>query len=531
MRPATAVKRGSSSDMRIQLSARGHHRRKTSREVSSVWDAITAESRERGTQSVCCEALEFQSGNHTPEARMPFHPACGIMMGTHSGALCQREHTMIHIPLLGLVLSLWCSPREDTDLEHARAIAKWLETQAIETEHGLTWPVDTRATKVRTTPNLYAGSAGVALFFLSLHAWTGEATHGQIALRACRELVARPGQGTGLYTGRAGTLFILSRAAEQFPKEGFDQAAKKELEAIARGVREDGSFSAVTDIISGSAGTGLALLDYHRRTDSTQALALAERAGDALIDAAVKHDTGLRWKMSEAYTREMPGFSHGTAGVAYFLAELHATTSKPRFLEAAKRGASALLALRSETGLLPHHLPGGEDLFYLGWCHGPVGTARLYQRLLQITGDERFEVARDQATKALTACKPPARTPGYWNNVGVCCGSAGIGLYYLDLRQLTSLETYDPLIDALAMDILARGTRSSGMLYFEHAEHRVKPDLLSIQTGLMQGAAGVGLFFLLRSRLCNSPESSNLEHETARKLIWIRLPDDPFGKH
>ena len=37
-----------------------------------------------------------------------------------------------------------------------------------------------------------------------------------------------------------------------------------------------------------------------------------------------------------------------------------------------------------------HHEPDGEDLFYLGWCHGPVGTARLFYRLHQATGDRQW---------------------------------------------------------------------------------------------------------------------------------------------
>jgi uncharacterized protein YyaL (SSP411 family) len=59
-----------------------------------------------------------------------------------------------------------------------------------------------------------------------------------------------------------------------------------------------------------------------------------------------------------------------------------------KYLDAAIQASKLLDSLSNEKGYVPHHLPGGEDLYYLGWCHGPAGTSRLYYSLFEATKDE-----------------------------------------------------------------------------------------------------------------------------------------------
>jgi hypothetical protein len=214
--------------------------------------------------------------------------------------------------------------------------------------------------------------------------------------------------------------------------------------------------------------------------------------------------------MSPGYERWMPNFSHGTAGVAFFLARLHSELGAAgletdgRYLAAAEAGARALLALAdtSAGGLrIQHHSPGGEQLFYLGWCHGPVGTARLWRALELATGDTawRGRVARSAHTLRASGL-PAGRTPGYWDNVGPCCGAAGVGGFFLEPWVRASAADLD-LARAFGADLLARAVPSPGdgggaRLSWPQAEHRVRPEHVRAQTGYMQGAAGVGLFLL-----------------------------------
>ena len=61
------------------------------------------------------------------------------------------------------------------------------------------------------------------------------------------------------------------------------------------------------------------------------------------------------------------------------------------------------------------------------------------------------------------------------------------------------------------------GKQIEGGIKWIQAEHRVRPEFLQAQTGLMQGAAGIGLWLL---RL------DAFDHSGVPKVIF---PDDPFS--
>src|SRR5690606_6242301 len=109
----------------------------------------------------------------------------------------------------------------------------------------------------------------------------------------------------------------------------------------------------------------------------------------------------------------------------YFLASLHQAVADDDLLAAALAGETYLgtiaTALPSGGRLVYHSDPDNEELFYLSWCHGPVGTARLYQRLGEITDERRYRDAVGQFAQALEDMRVPERSPGFWNNVSQCC--------------------------------------------------------------------------------------------------------------
>ena len=146
--------------------------------------------------------------------------------------------------------------------------------------------------------------------------------------------------------------------------------------------------------MSGSAGIGLFLLAAAERTGSEPARELAVAAGRRLVELAKEAPGGLRWEMSPGFPRTMPNFSHGTSGIAYSLASLYQHTKDRRYLDAALSGAKYLdsIAVRTDGATVIRHHDGadGENLFYLSWCHGPVGTARLFYRLFESTGNDEW---------------------------------------------------------------------------------------------------------------------------------------------
>src|SRR5262249_45428653 len=193
------------------------------------------------------------------------------------------------------------------------------------------------------------------------------------------------------------------------------------------------------------------------------------------------------WAMTPTFNRLMPNFSHGTAGVAYFLATLYQQTKNQSFLDAAIAGAKYLQAISTNDNggsLVFHHETGGETLFFLGWCHGPVGTARLYFRLFQITKDRSWMDRVKQCAQAIVQSGiPEKRTPGFWDNDGQCCGSAGVAEFFLDLHRETRDQKYLTFARRMADEILRRGTRDDKGARWRTAEHRIKPELITTQTG------------------------------------------------
>lgn len=414
----------------------------------------------------------------------------------------------------------------------ADGVALWLGSLAQATEAGVTWPVE--AGRAVGPPSLYSGSPGVVLFFLEHGARRADDTSRALALAGARELAAYVDRAEapqlGLYTGLAGIGFTLALAAEQTEDAGLAASAVRCLDRVlaAATVTNAGlRWNESTDIISGSAGIGLWLLDAAVRWNRSDTLEAAVRAGDDLLARAKPAAGGLAWSMDERFPRTMPNLSHGTAGVGLFLARLARVLRErddpraARFLAGAVGAGAHLRALatpQAAGGRLVHHsAPGNEALYYLGWCHGPTGTVQFLRALEEVSGDATWRALADELTLGLLSVGlPDARPPGYWDNVGTCCGATGIATFLARLAAARG-EPMPALAMDLTRDVLARANRDGAGLSWTHCEHRARPDLRSTQTGLMQGAAGVGLWLM---------ELASVFEGEPRRLT---LPDDALG--
>lgn len=408
--------------------------------------------------------------------------------------------------------------------EAAIDAAKWIRTTRVETLFGYAWPSDPGDPRSVSTA-LYSGSPGVVLFMLELHHATGDAAYLDQARRGADELLTKaPSEARmGLYDGVAGLGFTFGETWRATRDDKYRKAALGAVRilgdkagTVGRGVQWNNS----TDVISGSAGIGLFLLYAANTLKDESATWLAVRAADRLLELGVAEHGGTRWAMDPSVPRTMPNFAHGTAGIAYFLASLHRSAGGRRFLEGALAGARYLQAIAKTEGnicLVPHNQPEGSDLFYLGWCHGPAGTARLFYQLAQATGDKSWMAwVEKSANGVLTSGIPEQRTPGFWNNVGQCCGSAGVAQFMLDLHGVTRDPRYLAFAEKMTADLLARATRDDKGTRWVQAEHRVKPELLVAQTGFMQGAAGIGTWLL------------RMDAQQRKRATFLRFPDSPW---
>ncbi|MGW8265464.1 MAG: lanthionine synthetase LanC family protein [Longimicrobiales bacterium] len=448
-----------------------------------------------------------------------------------------------------------------SSLEMAQAAGAWLRASGRETPDGLTWPLAPGVADEEVF-HLYSGTPGVILFLLELHHATGDEAYLRDAEAGARHLLSVSAEGPGgaqlpdwgLYTGLSGAAYTLSEVYQAGGDPSLGEGAERLVRRVLEAARplEDGvgwfaedATGASYDIISGSAGIGLTLLHFHERWGAAggrgigdepsaavgglgkaelaaAALEVAQGAGRLLVARGRPERSGLKWPMSEAYPRLMPNFSHGTAGVAYFLARLYEVTREEAFLTPAVLGARYLedvSACDAQGGCrIFHHEPGGEGLFYLGWCHGPVGTARLFVQLARVTGEDIESMLWVGQGKGgiLHQGIPENRPEGYWNNVSQCCGDAGVGDFFLSLHHLTGSS--DDLAFALHLGDYLRGeaTEEGVGARWIQAENRTQPENVVAQTGWMQGAAGVGAFFL------------HLDGVEKGRKARIVFPDSPF---
>ncbi|MCP5047223.1 MAG: hypothetical protein GY940_08625, partial [bacterium] len=414
-------------------------------------------------------------------------------------------------------------------LKKALQAAQWLEANIIRQPGGTVWAADP-AKPDSIIFNLYSGTPGVILFFLETYYATGKKHYLEIAGEAANRLlnwIDSPKKEVyyGLYVGLSGVGFVLDEVYNATGQEKYRKGAAQCIRLIRENAQIAGKgiqWNSFSDLIIGSTGTGLFLLHMAKKTSDPELVQLAAKAGKRLIELGIPVNGGLKWRMSTdpQFKRTLPNFSHGTAGIAYYLATLYRHTHKKEFLDAALAGAKYLLSIAKTDGgscLVFHNEPGGKDRYYLSWCHGPPGTARLFYRLYQITRDKTWmDWVRKSARGILDSGIPGRQTPGFWNNAGWCCGSAGVADFFLQLYRVTHQQTYLDFSRQMTEDLLKKSTAAGKGLKWIHAEHRVKPGLLKAQTGLMQGAAGIGLWLL------------RLDAFEKRKQARIVFPDSPY---
>ncbi len=413
-------------------------------------------------------------------------------------------------------------------LEAATRARAWLAATAQRSPQGLTWAADPLNAKTESY-DLYNGMPGVVLFLLEYAHATGDRQALDDAAAAARRVYSAAtgttaqSENMGLYTGVAGQTYVLHEVYRSTGDRKFLDAVQwtlKMLKAYAKPAAGGAQWSTTVDIISGNAGTGLTLLYLAERLHDDELIDIALRAARHVATLGIEEKGGLKWAMNPTFARRMPNFSHGTAGVAYFLATVAERTNDAQLLDTAARGAAYLqnVATRTENNgwQVFHSEPGNESLYYLSWCHGPAGTARLYERLGRSAKYKALRAEVPRLAQAIVDSGVPEQSPGYWNNISQCCGNCGVVEFFTSLYRTTGYEKHLAFARRVMDNALGRATADGDGLKWTQAENRVSPNVVIAQTGLMQGAAGVGLALL------------HLDGAMKGRADRIVLPDNPW---
>ncbi len=289
------------------------------------------------------------------------------------------------------------------------------------------------------------------------------------------------------------------------------------------------------DATLGTAGVLLGAL-WALQHDVPGASALLRRAIDVLLAERVEVPAGLDWPfVSERFLVEpgaqMPNWSHGLAGIAGSFAAAGYQLGRPDLVDAAVRGAAHLVTLAdtSDDGLrIPHVIPGQEglDTYTYTWCHGPAGTSLLFAALDRaavpaVAGRAAYDWERACLRSLQTSGIPERRYPGFWDNDGRCCGTAGVGDVVLNVWQRHGRDEDLAFATTLADAIVDRAVRDGDHVYWRFVEHRNDDPLLPPGVGWMQGAAGIAAYLFRIARLL---EQGAEAPAVARMDTWWALP-------
>ena len=385
--------------------------------------------------------------------------------------------------------------------------------------------------------SFYAGIGGLAPALAEIAQHRGLTDEEQALAHGIVERLSRQAAlrtEASLYDGLAGDAVALRLLAP-----GSESVALRRLVELATPtgwishLPIDGGMDApLNDLVGGTAGIVLAAVWL----GGEDARRIATTGGEALLKVADTTEAGLDWPMLRGWHSRMPNYSHGTAGVATALAVAGSELGRPDFVDAAVRGARHVLAVGSMDGdgfVVPHTIPPStrdvEPVTWT-WCHGPAGTSYLFAALSHVGVEEvdGHGVAglRQRCLRSILAAGVPQRLrPGFWDNDGRCCGTAGVGEAFLDAAQdaPSTAQASELLAAAGTMGdaLVDRAIRDEAGARWRFLEHRQEPPLLPPGTSWMQGGAGISAFLLRLARVSeDGPDASVVD----RPDSWWAVP-------
>ncbi len=224
---------------------------------------------------------------------------------------------------------------------------------------------------------------------------------------------------------------------------------------------------------------------------------MAILAATPYLHRAEQTASGAQWEVRAGMPARFHHISHGTLGIVQALAAVGRAAGRSDLIELALAGAADVVARNeadSEGFLVPHsdpqHKPDLIERYSYGWCHGPAGDAQVFRLLGAVTHDLAWPVLTDKCWHTVTHSGLPRQLrPGFWDNSGRCCGTAGV----LALACDRYVERGDKLsfANVLVDDLASRATTDTDGVRWSNREHRLTPSELEPRTGWAMGNAGI----------------------------------------
>ncbi len=396
-------------------------------------------------------------------------------------------------------------------VEAAARIGDALAAQAYRSGDRSTWlAVDPTkpAAGLHVLPGeLYAGTAGIALFLGALASTTGVASYGELARSALRQALQhwkgpeRGREAFGLFDGWGGVALAALTVGQSLGDAEIVEAGRDGLRRAA-GIPFDDPRA--YDLISGRSGAILALVEAHRRLGDESLVHRAVELATQLVGSAVERGDTASWEVGRTYdlpvSAPLTGLSHGASGPGLALLALAAVTGEDSQRALAGRAFAYEAELFDPArGNWPDMIGKGGGSFTTTWCYGApgIGVARVAAARLDRPhrGDWLDDVRRALPTTlaALRASHDDAAA-----DASLCHGTAGLLACAHDMAVALHDEGALAEVRAVATAMADGITTGRGPLALAVLE--------GSDPTLMTGAAGVGYALLrLGADLAPSP--------------------------
>lgn len=379
--------------------------------------------------------------------------------------------------------------------------------------------------------SIYAGAAGIALFYLRLYIATQDSkwlAHSKAGINYViskykgiddfkSDALFLPGAAVGFLNSPAGGAYVASRLYEITGEEKYkDFAIQVTDDVIAAANEENGELTWYGFYgILGEGGLILYLIDAYETYKKQEYIDAAEKAAKYIASRKEEASIGgYKWYVMPTETFPtigkaggyFPGFEYGAAGCGYILASIYKHTKNEEYLEIAKKAAEFILNIADysddgEAALVRYNDKYLTDLYYLGVCQGPVGTSRLFFRLYELTGEEKYREFIVKLTEGILATGAPAKhSEGYWRTNCYCCGAAGMLEHFINVHKLTGEDKYLAAAHEAAETLIGESTHKENLRNWYTAWNRHEPETSDPYIGLYHGSAGCASSLLALSK-------------------------------
>ena len=433
--------------------------------------------------------------------------------------------------LLAVVIYSCNEPKNQKYISHVEAIDRWLTTTKVASDGISIWP-DALDQPNKVSLSFSDGVAGKLILYLQLHNETEDDKYLSEVNSAADYILSHLPQKTDSlqkvfwafspYGNVCGSAFGLIEAYKATQNEKYKAGAEQIIDVLnhfAVNKEDTISWGLGNDVLGGLAGTGLFMLYAGEALNRPDLIETASRAGNTLISRA-NSDIGLSWKRGQNGRFELPNFSHGAAGIGYFLARIYEVSQNEKYLDAALKANTYLESIAKTEGdvfLIPYGFPdpGWSRPFDIGWAHGPAGVARFYRQLYNVTGNEKWENREKSCLRGISASGIPdlPANADFGTDEFYLDNRFGIGSVVSFMLDVGKQDMTDQLID----HILSKSVTQNQNMSWPQARYNFMQNAgdTTAFTGYFYGASGYGLLLLKAQAKLNGTE-------------FIRFVDDPY---